>query len=130
MVLGRLLTVTTSQTAEELRQLATDVERVARESPAWSIAYTWIRTLTDHLQAVARVHETRDYEHSMSEQDRSDLRRARSAYDESRDRAIHMSIDHVANLLRIIGGLTDDAQAAIDPDAPPAGGSAQGAKQA
>jgi hypothetical protein len=42
--------------------MAIDIERIARESPAWSIANKWVFTLTDHLQAVARVHETRAYE--------------------------------------------------------------------
>lgn len=43
----------------ELRDLAAEIERVGRASPCWSVAHPWIRTLTDHLCAVARVHETR-----------------------------------------------------------------------
>jgi hypothetical protein len=46
-------------TAYELRELAVQIEQLARDSPVWSIVHEWVRTLTDHLAAVARVHETR-----------------------------------------------------------------------
>lgn len=38
----------------------------------------------------------------LSKRDAMDLRRARQSYRDSRGRAIHVSIDHLKNLLRII----------------------------
>jgi hypothetical protein len=58
-------------TAQELRELATQIEQVGRSSPVWSIAHVWVRTLTDHLLAVARVHETRRFEEFVKNVDAS-----------------------------------------------------------
>jgi hypothetical protein len=54
-------------TAVELRELAAKIEQVGRESPVWSVAHVWVFTLTDHLCAVARVHETREKDHAVSD---------------------------------------------------------------
>lgn len=50
----------------------------------------------------------------LTKQDLADLREARKEYRESRERAIHMSIDHVRNLLRIIRRLRAESQEGED----------------
>jgi hypothetical protein len=44
-------------TAQELRTLAHQIHELAKANPSWSVVAPIIENLTDHLSAVARVHE-------------------------------------------------------------------------
>jgi hypothetical protein len=46
-----------SETARQLRELVREIERVCRDSPCSSVASAIINNATNHLCAVARIHE-------------------------------------------------------------------------
>ena len=47
----------TSKTGDELRALAAAIERITEESRVGSVALRIVRNCTDHLTAVARIHD-------------------------------------------------------------------------
>lgn len=55
-----------------LRDLASQIEKVAREHPEWSRAHEIVLHCTGYLQAVARCS---DINHGLAEADREDLPR-------------------------------------------------------
>lgn len=46
-----------ASTAQEIRDLARAIEQVGRDSPCWSVVHSMVMNLTNHLQAIAGVHE-------------------------------------------------------------------------
>ena len=48
------------QTADELRDLAMQIENVTLQSPAFTVAMTIVRNCVDHLNFLARMHELND----------------------------------------------------------------------
>ena len=45
------------KTWEALRDLSSKIDRLSREHEAYSMVYKIIQVTTDHIEAVARVHE-------------------------------------------------------------------------